>query len=211
MNIPQADGKKKLFPRLIDVRPMEHDKLVKYISETTGLGKGAIMGVLGILAERMASWMSEGYSVKIDGLGRFTPSLKLREGTEREEADSESDESGAKRNHRNARSIEVGSVNFKADKQFVLAINKQISLVRSPYQSTIRPNSSPYTREQRLELLKGFLAENPFIKCQQYMQLTGMSKSSATKELRAFSDDPSTGILASGRAPHRVYVKAVTR
>lgn len=85
-NLQQEDGKKRLFPRLIGVRPMEHDKLVQYISDTTGLSKSVIGGVLDILAERMATWMGEGYSIKIDNFGRLTPTLGLKEGVEREES-----------------------------------------------------------------------------------------------------------------------------
>ncbi len=208
-NLQQEDGKKKLYPRLIDVRPMEHNKLVQYISETTGLSKGVVDGVLNILAERMATWMSEGYSIKIDNFGRFTPTLGLKEGVEREESeeDGETDDNGKpKSKHRNATSIEVDNVSFVPDKNFLHAINKWIDLERTPYQKTIRPNQCPYSEEERKSELVKYLQQNAFINCTTYMNLTKQKRTVATNELRRWSDDPDSPIQAKGRAPHRVYV-----
>lgn len=208
-NLQQEDGKKRLFPRLIGVRPMEHDKLVQYISDTTGLSKSVIGGVLDILAERMATWMGEGYSIKIDNFGRFTPTLGLKEGVEREESE-EDGELGAngklKSKHRNATSIEVNNVSFVPDKKFLRAINKWIDLERSPYQKTIRPNQCPYSEEERKRMLVEYLQENTFINCATYMTLTKQKRTAATNELRRWSDDPESSIQAQGRAPHRLYV-----
>lgn len=208
-NLQQEDGKKKLYPRLIDVRPMEHNKLVQYISETTGLSKSVVDGVLNILAERMATWMSEGYSIKIDNFGRFTPTLGLKEGVEREESEEEddADDNGKpKSKHRNATSIEVDNVSFVPDKHFLNAINKWIDLERTPYQKTIRPNQCPFSEEERKSALVKYLQQNAFINCTTYMNLTKQKRTAATNELRRWSDDPESPIKAQGRAPHRVYV-----
>lgn len=209
-NLQQEDGKKRLFPRLIDVRPMEHDKLVKYISDTTGLSKSVIDGVLGILAERMSTWMGEGYSVHIDNFGRFTATLGLKEGVEREETEKEdtslSEDGKSKSKHRNATSIEVTNVSFVPDKAFLLAINNWIDLERSPYRKTIRPNQCPYSEEERKRMLVEYLNTHTFISCTTDMSLTAQKRTLATNELRRWSDDPDSPIKAQGRAPHRVYV-----
>lgn len=199
------DGKKKLYPRLIDVHPVEHDKLVQYISDTTGMSKSVIAGVLYTLSERMAAWMSEGHSVKIDRLGRFTPTLGLKEGVEREE--SEEDANGKqKKKHRNAASIEVNGISFVPDKVFLEAINKWVELERSPTHKTIRPNQCPYTEEERKRMLVEYLQENIFINCTTYMALTKQKRTVATNEIRRWADDPESPIKAQGRVPHRVYV-----
>jgi hypothetical protein len=41
-----------------------------------------------------------------------------------------------------------------------------------------------------------------------YMELTGLSRTKATLELRAFRQDASTGIATIGRGSTKVYVKA---
>lgn len=208
-NLQSEDGKKRLYPRMIGVRPMEHDKLVQYISDTSGLSKGVITGVLEILAERMATWMSEGYSIKIDNFGRFTATLGLKEGVEREEwaEEGELDANGRpKSKHRNATNIEVNNVSFVPDRKFLRAINRWLDLQRSPYHQTIRPGRCPYTAQERQRMLVEYLQQNSYITCTTYMQLTEQKRTAATKELRTWSDDPNSPIQARGRAPHRVYV-----
>ena len=39
------------------------------------------------------------------------------------------------------------------------------------------------------------------------MELTGLGQSTAANELRAFSEDPSTGIDSTGRRATLVYIK----
>lgn len=197
-NLPFEDGEKRLFPRFVNKGTMEHEQLVDYISKASGLQKGAVMGVLGTLAERMATWMGEGYSIRIDGLGRFTPTLGLREGVEREEAD----EAGT---HRNAQSIEVSNVNFVADKHFVNDINQWMELERSQYHATIRPNKCPYTEQERLSILQEYLQKHSFINVTTYMSISQLKRTAATTELRRWAHAPESPITFEGRAPHRVY------
>ena len=42
------------------------------------------------------------------------------------------------------------------------------------------------------------------------MELTGLSRTTATLELKAFRQDPSSGITFVGRGNSKVYVKRVT-
>ncbi|MBP3664028.1 MAG: hypothetical protein J6J03_02595 [Tyzzerella sp.] len=41
-----------------------------------------------------------------------------------------------------------------------------------------------------------------------YMQLTGLSRTTATIELKSFRQDPTSGITFVGRGSSKVYVKA---
>ena len=42
----------------------------------------------------------------------------------------------------------------------------------------------------------------------EYMKLTGLSRTTATMELKAFRQDPASGITFVGRGSQKVYVKA---
>lgn len=160
------------------------------------------------LPERMATWMGEGYSIKIHNFGRFTPTLGLKEGVEREESE-EDGELGAngkpKSKHRNATSIEVNNVSFVPDKKFLRVINKWIDLERSSYQKTIHPNQI-YSKEERKCMLVKYLQENAFINCANYMTLTQQKRTATTNELYWWSDDSDSPIQTQGCAPHRLYV-----
>lgn len=157
----------------------------------------------------MATWMGEGYSIKIDNFGRFTPTLGLKEGVDREGSE-EGDEHGAngkpRSKHRNATCIEVNYVSFVPDKKFLRANNKWIDLERSPYQKTIRPNQCPYSEEERKRMSVEYLQENTFFNCASYMTLTQQKRTAATNEPRRWSDNPESPIQAQGRAPHRLYI-----
>ncbi len=144
--------------------------------------------------------MAEGKSVKIKGVGVLTPSLSYKEGVEREEVDGE----GGKRN---AMSLMVGGVNFRADKSLIKEIGKNCDLQRSKRKFVRR--LSPFTEEQRLAKAKAYIEKYGMLTVSDYVPISGLSRTSATRELREWSRDLSTGICASGRSTHRVYVKRV--
>lgn len=198
MNISHEDGKKRLYPRLIEVKQVDFDKLVEHVSKANGLSRGAVVGVLSTLAEGMAVLMADGCTVKVDGLGRFTPTLSLKAGVEREESDT-------RKTRRNAASIEVGGVKFVPEKDFLSAIDSRMTLERSPYHSTIRSGSCPYTLDQRKRLLLDYLHSSASIDCATYAQLTCQKRTAATTELRRWSQGEEALIRAQGRVPHKVY------
>ena len=108
-NLPNEDGKRVLFPRMRLRGQADLDKIVDKISYASSFTPGDIKGLVNALADEMACLMASGRSVKIDGIGVFSPSLALRDGYERE-----SGEPGAPK--RNAMSIWLNNVNFRADK-----------------------------------------------------------------------------------------------
>ena len=65
-----------------------------------------------------------------------------------------------------------------------------------------------YTKEQRLQLALEYLDKNSAMRIGDYVQLTGLSRTTATMELKAFRQDPASGIAFVGRGSQKVYVKA---
>lgn len=63
------------------------DYLAQRINYASTFTPGDIIGLVKSLTQAIAREMGEGHSVKVDGLGVFTPSLGLREGFERESAE----------------------------------------------------------------------------------------------------------------------------
>lgn len=199
MNIPHEDGQKRLFPRLINLQPLSHATLVNHVANHSGFERGVVEGVLMRVVECIGEMMgSQGASVHIDGLGTFTPRLALKQDSEREEGDEAP-------TSRNARSICVGGVNFRPDRQFVLNIDKNCNLQRSPYKNTIRPNASPYTAQQRRARLVEYLAVTPFISGKKYAELNAMPSTAANKELRLLAEGDDALLTSQGRGSHRIY------
>ncbi|MDE6987934.1 MAG: DNA-binding protein, partial [Bacteroides acidifaciens] len=145
--------------------------------------------------------MAEGRSVKIDGIGTFTPSLTLGSGKGREAA-----EDGGE--HRSAQSIFIGGVNFRVDREMVRNISERCRLERAPWKK--QKSSNKFTPEQRLALALKYLDKHPFLTVREYQKLTGLLQTAATNELRQWGHQPDSGIEIAGRGAHRVYIKKKT-
>ena len=105
----QKTGKRITYPKFARIDNASIKELAQRVGDVSGFSAGDIEGVLLQTAIEMAHLMAEGRSVKIDGIGTFTPSLTLGRDKEREDA-----EEGGK--HRNAQSIFIGGVSFRVDR-----------------------------------------------------------------------------------------------
>lgn len=192
-----GEGKTRLYPKLIISSCSEENELCERIADNSTFSPGEIQGILISLCKEMAHAMANGQSVRINGLGVFTPSLSLREGKEEEQAD----DNGT---HRNAVSLEIGNVNFRPDKELVLETNRHCRLVRSKQSFRIRrPDTTP---EERLALALRYLEKHPTLTVSEYAELTGLSRTAASDELRRWGHETGSGIGIQGRGSHRIYV-----
>ncbi|MDD3039211.1 HU family DNA-binding protein [Bacteroides sp.] len=191
-------GKKVTYPKFARIQKMSTKELAKRIEDVSGFSAGNIEGVFLQASIELAHLMANGYSVKIDGIGTFTPALALCEGKEREEA-------GGGGTHRNAQSIVVGGVNFRVDRTMIRNINSRCNLERAPWKR--QSSSQKYTPEERLRLALEYLDKHTFLTVREYRRLTGLLQTAATKELKQWAYEPNSGIGIDGVGSHRVYVK----
>ena len=110
-------GKRITYPKFARIDNTSIKELAQRVGDVSGFSAGDIEGVLLQTAIEMAHLMAEGRSVKIDGIGTFTPSLTLGRDKEREDP-----EKGG--SHRNAQSIFIGGVNFRVDREMVRNITE---------------------------------------------------------------------------------------
>lgn len=194
-NLPGEE--KKLFPRMKLWSQVPQEEIVKQIARSTSFSEGDINGLITALSNEIARRMGQGHSVKIDGLGTFSPALGLREGKERE-----SGEVGEER--RNAQSICVSNIHFRADKRLIKDTGLHCIVERSTEKQ--RRSSTRYTPEERLALARNYLQENPMLTVTQYCSLTGLLRNAAAKELKQWALQEGSGIRVQGRGTHKVYV-----
>lgn len=195
-----GSGEKKCYYRIQTQCNVSMRELVEHISYPgSGLDAGSVVHVLQSLVEQISKELADGNSVAIDGLGIFKASLGLRDEKEMDAIE------GDQPQH-NAQSLQVSGINFRADKDLVIKTNSQCRLERGGV-STL--HHSTYTKEQRLKLALDYLSDSSHsvMRIVDYQQLTGLSRSVATTELRSFSEDPKSGIDFIGRGPAKVYVK----
>lgn len=197
-NLPNEEGKKVLFPRMVIHSQVDVDGLAKAMSYSSSFTPGDIKGLIAALADEMAYQMGMGNSVKIEGIGTFTPSLGLRKGFERE-----SGEAGDTR--RNASAICVDNIDFRADRRLVANTGSHCMLERS--KGNFRRSSQVFSPQERLQRALDFLETHPVLTVLDYCRLTGLLRDAAARELKRWREDPETGIGSIGRGTHKVYVK----
>lgn len=191
-------GERIVYPQFAHIEQTSTRQLATGIRAKSTFSEGEIEGLIQMIADELASELAQGHSVRLDGIGTFTPALALRPGKEREEPDGE----GVRRN---ARSIKVGNVHFRVDKTLLYRTNALCEPVRAPWKP--RRSSQQYTPEERLRLAQDYLETHPYLTVTEYRKLTGLLRTAATEELKAWAAEAGTGIQAMGRGAHRVYVK----
>ena len=123
LNLPGQEGGRVLFPRMKLCGQMESDEITRRICSGRTFTPGDCKGLSMALSWDIADGMAEGRSVKVDGIGVFTPGLGLRKGFERETG-----REGERR--RNARSICVDRIHFRADKELLRETDRNCYLER---------------------------------------------------------------------------------
>ena len=190
------NGVKQVCYRLKSNGTVELGELAQECTRGTTFAEGEIRGVVMTLLEGMVRNMSRGFSVHIDGLGTLMPKIGLREDAEPEVLDGE----GRKRN---AQSLHVTGVSFRADKEMVRQLDSRCKLEKG---SVSRIRKSKYTEEQRLEKARRFLQEHTVMRLGDYYRLVGLSRTAASLELRKWENDVATGIASEGSYSAKVYV-----
>lgn len=194
-------GEKKTYYRMQLSGNVDTDELIKKICLHGGVGltAGNLRHALEEIVREMTFALADGYSVTLDGIGTFRPSLGLRKGLE-----TDTDE-GEQHDH-NAKSIKVSGILCQTDRQLVKNVALRCHLHRGGEKTIIR---SPYTKQERLQMALDYLNHpaRPYLHIADYASLTSLSNSSATRELRAFAQDPASGITTEGRGAAKVYVR----
>jgi len=197
----QGTGETKCYYRLEKKRNLSTDEFLEHIGAHGILDENILRHALGKIARQLAEDLADGYTVTLDGIGTFQATLGVKKNKEMDTIDGDETK-------RNAKSIEVKNVRYVSDKDLVSEVNSRCSLSRA---GVSRVNRSPYTKEQRLKIAQDYLADpaHPFLRIADYAELTGLPRSTATKELRTFAEDHSNGIGTDGRRTAKVYVRRV--
>ncbi len=195
----QGTGETKCYYRLEKRQNLSTAEFLKKAGAHGILDEGILEHALSKIAEQLVEELAEGNTVTLDGIGTFQATLGVRK-------DKEMDSLDGNETKRNAKSIEVKNVRYVSDKELVKEVNRRCKLSRAGVR---RVNNSPYSKEQRLKLAQEYLADpaHSFMRVTDYAELTGLPRSSATKELRMFAEDRSAGIDTDGRRTAKVYVR----
>lgn len=194
----RGTGEKKVYYRLKTERNIDFKHFVQSLNHVnSGISEADAIRVLLASADHLAELLGQGNSVTLAGIGTFKATIGLEE-------DRELDRLDGTETKRNSRSLRLKGVNFRADKELVKQANGHCKLKR---EGTARIHRSPYDKDKRLSLALEYLEEHGAMRVADYMELTGLSRTVATMELKAFHQDPNSGVDFIGRGSAKVYVK----
>ena len=157
-----------------------------------------IQAVMTAVCDQLAKELAKGNNVRIDGLGTFRAKLGLNSYTPGRVMDTF--EEGTTK--RNAASLGVTGVGYKADKEFVRNVAGKCKLERG---GEDRIRKSKYTKVERIERAIQFLRKEGFMHVKDYARLNGLSYSTAYRELDHDLSGESAVITSRGNKSARIY------
>ena len=180
----------------MQLTPKTYEQFVKQCAREGHTDESIILGVLSLVSEKLALNMAEGFSVKIDGIGTFNAKLGMRDDVLQDAFEE------GERSH-NAKSIMVTGVSYRADNDLIRNTSRKCVLERG---GVSRIRKSQFTLEERIQKAHEFLEKNLFMRVPDYQQLTGLSRTAASMELRQLALNPDSGITSKGEKSQKYYV-----
>ena len=213
--LPQgmSDGKKVVFPKMDAYSMLEYDKVLEEISnQDSSLREGTIRSVLDALAKMMITWLPEGHSMKIDGLGVFSLSLEFDTSTPSENEIAKQQKKGTAKDDQKIshRHVRIKKVNFKPDAKLIAEMNKNSNFERATPE-VITPNKEVYSLKERIDIALDIIKEKGFMTLPDYTNATKQSRSSASNDLKKIVASPDSPIGVQGSHSHKVWVKKVNK
>ena len=195
-----GEGKRKVYPKVQIYRQIEMDQLIERIQERSGVYKsGVVGGIISTLTDVLVDYLSMGYNVQVKGLGNFSLSLEF--------ADDKSTELASNDDKMSYRHVRVKDINLQSDKELIKRIREETMLERGMSEvNKLAPES--FSHDERLRRALKFIDKHGFITLSDYARINKLSRSGASRELRALSGNPDSGIVSCGNAPHKTWVRS---
>ena len=203
--------------KLKKLSTLSPEAFIHEVAKRRGFSETVIAGVLADVAKEFEYLLGQGYGITLPGSGSFTVGVRLKEERkeqleEEQEAAAEAEESGKKPKkvtEPNARNIELHHINFRKDKHMFAEVAARLrhqEKERIGGREGIRITIDDLPQKQRIAAAHEFLSTHTFMTVNDYAEVTGLSRSSAQRELRELVKYQFYGITCQGRSPHRVYV-----
>ena len=190
-------GKSSLYPKMQIYTKFDYDKVVELIhNNSPSFSEGVIRGVIDSLATALKSGLSNGHSMKIDGIGVFSLSLGF--------CGEEVVEKNKKQKERNLR-VCAKDVNFKVDKELLQEINSETVFERATSE-VVRYKKLSTTLEERRQHALQLISRQGYFTLSEYANENGLSRTMASEDLKRLTTDPESGIVAKGSHSHKIWV-----
>ena len=191
-------GEKKFYPKVKHAHCIPHNTIGNAFVDLSTTPRAWFESVMKGLPEVLNAYLSEGHSVKIDGLGTFDLILGLL---------TEEERNSPKRQkvHANQDGVYIKKINFLPEKEWLRGLRKSTELNRA--KSVREQLGGSATQEERLQVVLKYIEEKGGMSVRDYMTLTGLGRVKADKELNAFCEERENGIRCVLMGKSKVYVK----
>jgi hypothetical protein len=189
-----GDGKRHFYPRTDSIRTIDTETILN--SREFG-HVGELGFAVSALVQRMSKYLSMGHSVKIDGLGIFSPVLAFDEkgiGTV-EQGSNEQVEKAF-----NYKPVSMDTVSFRIDPAWRQNLRELTRCEKVGFNYETR---SERTFEERVALTRDYVREQGFITVAGYARLHDLKWSTAQKEMDMLKRNPEYGFRV-GPSRHMV-------
>lgn len=189
-----SEGQKIIFPKMQTYSMHDYETVLEHMRVySANISEGVMRAVFDALVSTMVSWMPLGHTIKIDGLGVFSLSLGFDDGIPSETP---------KEKYRH---ICIKGINFKPDPKLLKELNKEATFDRVETKAT--PKQKPaHTLEERIAIARQLIGKNGFMTLPDYVRATGLSRSTASRDLKNIVANPESHITIRGTHSHKVWV-----
>lgn len=198
---------------------VDAQRFIEYVAHRHGFSESVIKGVLADVADELEYLLGRGYSVAVPEVGAFSLGIRLAEERkdkleDEQDTAAEAAEAGKKAPkvaEPNARKMELHHINFRIDKSFFKKVASGFdreTLQREGGSEGVRITIDNKKQSERIAAAHQFLAKNPFMRIGDYAAITGLSRSSAQRELHELEKFKFSGITSRGSGSHRIWVRS---
>lgn len=71
-------GEIKYYPKIVRAKTIDTDEIAELLQQRTTLGESEVRAFLNGLSQAIRYYVCASYPVEVEGLGRFTPSIKAK-------------------------------------------------------------------------------------------------------------------------------------
>lgn len=198
--------------RLKNINRISGEQFINHIARHHAYSESMITAVLMEVADELAELLGEGHSVELPGIGVFSIGVRMKDATGKAQGgrNPERETTGEETKMPTARNLYLHHLNFRKSPELFRRVNMQFhkqDFQRAYGKNGVRIKRSKYPQvKNRMIVAREFLATHPYMTIKDYAELTGLSYSTAQRELRANWNNPNYGIDIAGRGSHRVYV-----
>ena len=206
---PESGKVREVYKVLMN-RSITAKDFMGHLNRHSQLGAGVMDGAMYLISRCLTELLAKNGSVTIPDIGTFSVGIRPREGKGKGLIDPNAPEDGES-HEINALSIEVDHINFRPNKRLLKNVRGLLTGKESftlEYGHEGVPLYKPYlsSRRDRFKVARQYLSTHHYMHISDYAALTGLSYSSAQRELSLAAELDHSGIISDGRRSHRIYI-----